>query len=49
MKKEFIVNWNGNHKPPTQEDVFNILLDAGFDELAVFDVIEVTDTTEVEP
>ena len=38
MKKKFIVTWEGDHDAPSKEDVFNILLEGNFDDLAKIDV-----------
>jgi len=39
-KKKFIITWEGEYEPPTKEDVFKILLDGNFDDLAKIDVEE---------
>jgi len=41
MKKSFLITWEGKYTPPTEEDIFNILLKEGFDDLAKINVKEV--------
>ena len=39
--KKFIVTWTGKYEPPTKEDVFRILQEGNFDDLAKVDVKEI--------
>ena len=42
MKKEFLVTWEGTHKPyPTEIDLFNTLLREYWDDFATINVKEI--------